>query len=99
MPAKKPTNKSVGDYDPLAFPGNKAPDQPAPKAALPMSITPRFTSKIGGEIVFDSPVAELIKFGECMLARLENDAMFLTTDGTTWRRFIFEIIPVNQESA
>lgn len=56
---------------------------------------PMFTR--AGFIDFGSPITELQRFGELLLARCENDAMFLSQDGKVWQHFIFEIIPINQE--
>ena len=99
MPANK---KKEEHHDPFKRPGNDqlsaAEDRAAGKpTAMPMAIAPRFSYAEGGQTVFDSPVTELIRFGELLLAKCENEAMFLTTDGKTWRRFIFEIRPINEE--
>lgn len=54
---------------------------------------PYFKEYSGSQIVFDSPVIELVKFADVMLALLENRKMFISSDGKTWQQFIFEILP------
>lgn len=106
MPAKKPANKSVGDFDPLrkpdAFraedpPRNNPVMTPVGTMGMPQAIKPRFMWHDGGEVVFDSHVKELIRFGDVLLALLENDAMFVCNDGKSWHRFVFEIVPITGE--
>ncbi|MGI0134384.1 MAG: hypothetical protein ACREBW_05450 [Candidatus Micrarchaeaceae archaeon] len=84
MPAKKPKQSLLFD-SPADTPDIKR-SQPIPGVM--------FTK--AGFIEFDSPITELQSFGEIILARCENDAMFLSQDGKVWQRFIFEITPIKE---
>lgn len=73
-----PTKKKT--FDPLDKPEQEpqAPVRPQAKIVKPT---------MNGHVM-----AEVIKFGGLFLARLENEEMYISTNGYEWRQFVFEIV-------
>lgn len=87
MPAKK-----KDEFDPLANPGRHR--QQAAKElevredmdSFPKPKLPLYARLDGKAIV------ELTRFGQLMLARCEDDSMYLMQGNGTWTEFMFEIV-------
>lgn len=84
MPAKKL------QHDPLANPArvgsvtvSDIPADDQPKAKIPQ---PQY-AVVGGRII-----VEIVKFGQLILARCEDDTMWLMQSNNTWVEFMFEIV-------
>lgn len=84
MPAKKPA------FDPLQRPGKVVVSENIeedaagiPRAKLP----PVMYAQVDGRII-----VELVKFGQLILARCEDDTMYFMQNNGTWAQFVFEVI-------